>query len=122
MIINSIHITVFAGLSGRDIGFEQGMNVVLGPNETGKSTIFRALENTLFTPADLTPSRFQKLMGHYLPIGGGDTIEAMTFGGKFLMTLKSQPEISPGKDRDVVSPRLGLFMGRLIENLEHGVR
>ncbi|MBT5224455.1 MAG: AAA family ATPase [Candidatus Marinimicrobia bacterium] len=77
MIINSIHITVFAGLSGRDIKFEQGINVVLGPNEAGKSTIFRALENTLFTPADLTPSRFQRLMGHYLPIGGGDTIEAM---------------------------------------------
>ena len=77
MIINNINITIFAGLSGKDIEFEQGINVVLGPNEAGKSTIFRALENTLFTPADLTPSRFKRLMGHYLPIGGGDTIEAM---------------------------------------------
>jgi len=57
-----------------------------------------------------------------LTIDVRDTIEAMTFGGKFLMTLKSQPEIIPGRDRDAVSPRLGLFMGRLIENLEHGVR
>jgi exonuclease SbcC len=76
LIIQSIHITAFAGLSGRDIKFNQGLNVVLGPNEAGKSTLFRALENTLFTPAGLTPSRFQRLMSHYLPIGGGDTIEA----------------------------------------------
>ena len=57
-----------------------------------------------------------------LTIDVRDTIEAMTFGGKFLMTLKSQPEIIPGGNRDAVSPRLGLFMGRLIENLEYGVR
>tara|TARA_A100001037_G_scaffold287461_1_gene296951 strand:+ start:11121 stop:11471 length:351 start_codon:yes stop_codon:yes gene_type:complete len=57
-----------------------------------------------------------------LTIDVRDTIEAMTFGGKFLMTLKSQPEIVPGGSNDTVSPRLGLFMGRLIENLEYGVR
>jgi|TARA_B110000116_G_C16693580_1_gene516374 hypothetical protein len=57
-----------------------------------------------------------------LTIDVRDTIEAMTFSGKFLKTLKSQPEIIQGWGNEAVSPRLGLFMGRLLENLEYGVR
>ena len=79
MIITRIQITIFAGLNGKDIKFKKGMNVVLGPNEAGKSTIFRALENTMFTQTDLTPSKFEKRMGRFLPIGGGDTIEAVIY-------------------------------------------
>lgn len=49
-----------------------------------------------------------------------DTIEAMTFGSSFVATLKAQPV--EAADDDAVSPRLGLFVGRLLENLEYGVR
>ena len=49
-----------------------------------------------------------------------DTIEAMTFGSSFVTTLKAQPAEAP--DDESVSPRLGLFVGRLLENLEYGVR
>lgn len=49
-----------------------------------------------------------------------DTIETMTVGESFVETLKAQPTEAPGTD--AVSPRLGLFVGRLIENLEYGVR
>lgn len=49
-----------------------------------------------------------------------DTIEAMTVGEPFVETLKAQPATA-GND-EAVSPRLGLFVGRLIENLEYGVR
>lgn len=59
-----------------------------------------------------------------------DTIEAMTFSGAFVETLKAQPTTIPTTHNDgdtaaaddVVSPRLGLFVGRLLENLEYGVR
>lgn len=49
-----------------------------------------------------------------------DTINAMTFSASFVATLKAQPfePIEP----DTLSPRLGLFIGRLLENLEFGVR
>jgi len=49
-----------------------------------------------------------------------DTINAMTFGDEFIETLRAQP-VEPVTD-DAVSPRLGLFAGRLLENLEYGVR
>jgi len=60
-----------------------------------------------------------------------DTINAMTFGEGFVETLAAQPAAGDG-DRgdetatdaaeDGVSPRLGLFVGRLLENLEYGLR
>jgi hypothetical protein len=51
-----------------------------------------------------------------------DTIHEMTFGPTFLRALKAQPAESPFAEPDAVSPRLGLFAGRLLENLEYGVR
>lgn len=56
-----------------------------------------------------------------LTIDVRDTIEAMTFDTRFVETLKAQPhEASDGSEE--LSPRLGLFTGRLLENLEYGVR
>jgi len=49
-----------------------------------------------------------------------DTINAMTFGESFVETLAAQPA-EPVED-DGVSPRVGLFAGRLLENLEYGLR
>ena len=51
-----------------------------------------------------------------------DTIHAMTVGPAFFQALKAQPGESPFSDPEAVSPRLGLFVGRLLENLENGVR
>ena len=50
-----------------------------------------------------------------------DSIHAMTFGPAFVETLKAQPLTVESGD-GTMSPRLGLFVGRLIENLEYGVR
>lgn len=49
-----------------------------------------------------------------------DAIHAMTFDESFAKTLEAQP--AEPVDEDVLSPRLGLFVGRLFENLDHGVR
>ena len=46
----------------------------------------------------------------------------MTLGEEFVQTLRSQPVHVLTEQPDVVSPRLGLFVGRLVENLEYGVR
>jgi len=50
-----------------------------------------------------------------------DTINAMTFDEAFVETLRAQPP-HPVSDEEEMSPRLGLFVGRLFENLEYGVR
>ncbi|MBC8394351.1 MAG: AAA family ATPase [Deltaproteobacteria bacterium] len=74
MFISQIILSPFAGIPHLDLSFTDGLNVILGANEAGKSTVFHALYNVMFTEAKLTPGRFKKLMTRYLPIGGGDTI------------------------------------------------
>lgn len=49
-----------------------------------------------------------------------DAINAMTFGESFVETMEAQP--ATPASADAVSPRVGLFVGRLIENLAYGVR
>jgi len=74
MIISRITPSPFAGIPHLDLSFTDGLNVILGANETGKSTVFHALYNVMFTEAKLTPGRFKKLMNRFLAVGGGDTI------------------------------------------------
>jgi len=50
-----------------------------------------------------------------------DMLRAMTHSERFVETLAAQPpEPSDDGDEDV-SPRLGLFVGKLLESLESGV-
>ena len=74
MILKSIALTPFGGLTNAHLDFNPGLNVIHGPNEAGKSTIFNALQRVLFTRAHLTPSVFRREMGYFLPLEGGDTI------------------------------------------------
>ncbi len=48
-----------------------------------------------------------------------DMMNAMTHSRRFVETLAAQPIEPTGEDE--VSPRLGLFVGKLLENLESGV-
>ena len=51
-----------------------------------------------------------------------DIIHAMTHSNRFVETLAAQPADPPEpRDADDISPRLGLFVGKLLENLESGV-
>lgn len=48
-----------------------------------------------------------------------DMLNAMTHSQRFVETLAAQPLTVP--ESDTVSPRAGLFVGKLLENLENGV-
>lgn len=48
-----------------------------------------------------------------------DMIQAMTHGEKFVRTLAAHPVEAPTEDG--MAPRTGLFVGKLLENLENGV-
>ena len=74
MILKSIALTPFGGLTNAHLDFNPGLNVIHGPNEAGKSTIFNALQRVLFTRAYLNPSVFRREMESFLPLEGGDTI------------------------------------------------
>jgi len=74
MKIKNIHLKPFAGISDKKVEFSPGLTVILGPNEAGKSTLLNALKSVLFTEAELTKVRFNRLMKKYMPVKGGDTI------------------------------------------------
>jgi hypothetical protein len=48
-----------------------------------------------------------------------DMMHTMTFGERFVETMGAHPTEPPHDDS--LSPRMGLFVGKLLENLENGV-
>jgi exonuclease SbcC len=77
MKIEKVRLNPFAHITDRELTFTDGLNVILGPNEAGKTTVFNAIQHVLFTPADLTSSKFDSILKKYLPVGGGDTIKVV---------------------------------------------
>ena len=51
MKISAVHLRVFGGITDLEVEFQPGLNIVLGDNESGKSTLFRAIQHTLLTSA-----------------------------------------------------------------------
>jgi exonuclease SbcC len=74
MIVTKVRLDPFGGLSGRELEFHPGLNVIEGANEAGKSTIFWAIQKALFTPVNLNKRVFEREIKRFLPIGGGDTV------------------------------------------------
>jgi exonuclease SbcC len=76
LIIQSLHLNPFAGTSDREVKFSNGLNIICGPNEAGKSTIIKAIMCLLFIPVNLTESKFNSTMRSFLPLSGSDTLNA----------------------------------------------
>ncbi|MFA5669871.1 MAG: AAA family ATPase [Balneolaceae bacterium] len=74
MKIKSIRLHPFAGIQDKKIEFTDGFNLLIGPNEAGKSTLFQAIQIGLLQTTDLTTARLQNEIGNYFPIGGGDVV------------------------------------------------
>ncbi|MDP2207782.1 MAG: SMC family ATPase [Bacteroidota bacterium] len=75
MIITRIKLNPFAGIANAELTFTDGLNVIVGPNEAGKSTIFRAIQKVLFTKTQLHRRDFEKEISPCIPIDG-DTASA----------------------------------------------
>ena len=53
MKIKNISCTQFAGIRYRDVSLADGINVIYGKNESGKSTVVNLISRTLFQNAKL---------------------------------------------------------------------
>ncbi len=74
MRVSKVFLHPFAGIEEKTFEFEEGLNVLLGPNEAGKSTVFRAVMHGLLTTTSLTRTKVEDIMGSYFPAVGGDVI------------------------------------------------
>ena len=74
MILSALQVTSFGAFASLGIKLEPGLNIILGPNEAGKSTLFRALQHLLLTPVNLNKRSFQEQIQPLLPVGGADTV------------------------------------------------
>lgn len=75
MKITKVTLSPFGGLANKELELRDGVNVIGGPNEAGKSTIFNAIQKVLFTPSKLKKKDFEKEIKRWLPLGGGDTVK-----------------------------------------------
>jgi exonuclease SbcC len=74
VILSALRLTSFGALASLDFEFKPGLNIILGPNEAGKSTLFKALQHLLLTPVNLNKRAFHEQIQPLLPVGGGDTV------------------------------------------------
>jgi exonuclease SbcC len=74
MRLESLHIDSFGALADASFTFTPGLNIILGPNEAGKSTVFAAIRHVLLTSSRLNRKQFEAGLRRFLPAGGGDTI------------------------------------------------
>jgi DNA repair protein SbcC/Rad50 len=71
VIVRSIRLHPFAGVADATFAFEPQLNVVVGPNEAGKSTIVNALRTVLLEPTEVRKSTFEKELERFVPSEGG---------------------------------------------------
>lgn len=70
MRLIQLHLHPFAGTVDKTYHFQEGLNVIYGHNEAGKSTIVKALLMVLTTTTALTKPEFKNQVSSFIPIGG----------------------------------------------------
>jgi DNA repair protein SbcC/Rad50 len=73
MIIRRLRLHPWGCFADRELAFEPGLNVLYGPNEAGKSTVFHAMR-TLLLRTRLDKRDAGQYIARFLPAGGGDTV------------------------------------------------
>ena len=81
MRIRNVSCTQFAGVRDRSVSFCDGLNVIYGKNESGKSTLVNLISRTLFQDAKLDRRKDKEFFERYFPAakkgasGAGDFID-----------------------------------------------
>jgi len=77
MYIKQFASSQFAGLKNVSLDFNNGLNVIVGANEAGKSTIVNAIYSVLFANSTLKKSRSddKEFLAQYMPHPSGDFID-----------------------------------------------
>lgn len=89
MKLIQIELCPFAGFQQRTVAFESGLNVVLGENEAGKSTLVEAIKAVLFESTQQGKREYTPFAEKFIPRGKGDHAKVnLTFSvGSDIYTL-----------------------------------
>jgi exonuclease SbcC len=91
MIIREFSTNQFAGINNQMFKFEENLNVVLGPNEAGKSTVVNAIVATLFNKIKVGDRNKEDVIfkERFMPHPSGDNIDGKitieVAGDKYLL-------------------------------------
>ena len=76
MKIKSVKTGQFAGIKNKEINFCDGLNILVGNNESGKSTMIDLLYQTLFKESKLNKKEDKEFITRYMPSDSkGDVID-----------------------------------------------
>ena len=65
----------YAGMRDQDVNFKPGMNVIIGDNETGKSTMISGIYDTLLRASKTDKRKDKEFIARSFPAGGGSSID-----------------------------------------------
>lgn len=82
MKVKKISCEQFAGIRDLDISFADGINIVYGKNESGKSTLVNLLSRTLFQKAQIDGRRDKGFISTYFPSVAKGKTELKSIDGK----------------------------------------
>lgn len=120
MYIKSYSCKRFAGIKNIDIDFELGLNVIYGPNESGKSTIIEGIHSTLFKSINLKKNNNldNEFRNRFFPLSMGDFID----GKISIYTDEGNFEISKewggNKNIEFISPDGNIFRDEKVATQE----
>ncbi len=90
MTIKQVSCTQFAGVRDRAVSFDDGINVVFGKNESGKSTLVNLISRTLFQNARLDRRSDKDFFDLYFPSAKkGGTVTGDFADGKIAFETES---------------------------------
>lgn len=97
----------YAGTLDQSISFQPGMNVILGDNETGKSTMISGIMNTLLMPAklDKRSEKGKEFVLRVFPTNGTNFIDGevqLTLGGERVVIKKEWDKDDPQESRTAI--------------------
>ena len=76
MTIRSVRLESFGGVSALEVPLAPGLNVLLGDNESGKPTVFKAIAHTLLTPTSLDKRTLERELGPFFPRPSSNVVES----------------------------------------------
>ena len=132
MKLISIRLHPFGGTADRKCTLHDGINVLEGPNEFGKSTLSNALWHALFTTTKLSKVELRNTIGRWYPKPGGDhariTVQFQAAGQRWTLektwgagaTSSLRPDSSAGiADHTEVQAKLCTLLKRSEATWQH---